>query len=335
MGGKKIVNNTEIIAEIAQGYEGKPVLAELLVKGAITAGADAVKIQLIYADELCVPGYPYYGLFKSLEMPLVVWQGLERSVRAAKKKLYFDIYGDKSLELAKKLKADGVKISATDFYNTELLNKAFKTFPAIFISCSGVPYEDLSALVNRFAKKNNLTLMYGFQAEPTEIKDNHLLRISSLRSMFPGVKIGFMDHSLGSGDEAFYLPVMALTQNVSCIEKHITLDYDLQIEDYISALSVERFAEFVSVIRKMEPAAGSAEFELIDKEIAYKKKAGKVVVAKHDLKKGTILTNADLSLKRVSVTPSDTYFSRKEDVTGKKLSKGILMNRAVENFMIR
>jgi sialic acid synthase SpsE len=123
--------------------------------------------------------------------------------------------------------------------------------------------------------------MYGFQAEPTEIKDNHLLRISSLRSMFPGVKIGFMDHSLGSGDEAFYLPVMALTQNVSCIEKHITLDYDLQIEDYISALSVERFAEFVSVIRKMEPAAGSAEFELIDKEIAYKKKAGKVVVAKH------------------------------------------------------
>jgi flagella basal body P-ring formation protein FlgA len=59
------------------------------------------------------------------------------------------------------------------------------------------------------------------------------------------------------------------------------------------------------------------------------------VVAKHDLKKGAILTNADLSLKRVSVTPSDTYFSRKEDVTGKKLSKGILMNRAVENFMIQ
>jgi sialic acid synthase SpsE len=332
---KKSSAKTEIIAEIAQGYEGKPVLAELLVKGAITAGADAVKIQLVYADELCIPEYPYYGLFKSLEMPLAIWQGLERAVHAAKKKLYFDIYGDKSLAIAKKLNADGVKISATDFYNTELVNKALKTFPAIFVSCSGVPFEDLNALVNKFPQKNKLTLMYGFQAEPTEIKDNHLLRISSLHSMFPGVNIGFMDHSLGSGNEAFYLPAMALAQSVSCIEKHITLDYSLQIEDYISALSVERFTEFVQVIRKMEPALGSSEFELIDKEIAYKKKAGKVVVANHDLKKGAILTNADLALKRVSVTPSDAYFSAKEDVAGKKLTRGVLMNRPVENSVIQ
>ena len=58
---------TEIIAEIAQGYEGNPKLAELLVKGAIVANADSIKLQLVFADELCVPTYPYYDLFKSLE----------------------------------------------------------------------------------------------------------------------------------------------------------------------------------------------------------------------------------------------------------------------------
>ena len=40
----------EIIAEAAQGFEGNPTLAKLLARGAVRAGADAVKFQLIYAD---------------------------------------------------------------------------------------------------------------------------------------------------------------------------------------------------------------------------------------------------------------------------------------------
>lgn len=42
----------EIIAEIAQDYEGSPKLAELLSKGAIRSNADIIKFQLVYADEL-------------------------------------------------------------------------------------------------------------------------------------------------------------------------------------------------------------------------------------------------------------------------------------------
>lgn len=326
---------TEIIAEIAQGYEGKPVQAELLVKGSIQAGADAVKLQLVYADELCVPEYPYYGLFKSLEMSNTVWQAIEKAVHGAKRKLYFDIYGDKSLAVAKKLKADGVKISATDFYNTDLVKKSVKTFPKIFISCSGVPFEDLFALLNTIDQPQKITLMYGFQAEPTETKDNHLFRISKLKQAYPMLGIGFMDHSSGAGEEAFFLPLMALAQGVNCIEKHITLDYSLQIEDYISALTVDRFAQFVQIIRKMEPALGSSELVLIDKEIVYKKKAGKVVVASKNLAKGSVIRNTDVTLKRVGLIPSDTFFSRKEDVVGKKLGRQVLLNKPVEKSFVK
>jgi len=42
----------EIIAEIAQGYEGNSTLALMLAKAAVRSGADAVKFQLVYADEL-------------------------------------------------------------------------------------------------------------------------------------------------------------------------------------------------------------------------------------------------------------------------------------------
>ncbi len=326
---------TEIIAEIAQGYEGKPLLAELLVKGAILAGADAVKIQMVYADELCVPSYPYFGLFRSLEMKESVWQELVKAVHNAKRKIYFDIYGEKSLRIAKKLKADGIKISATDFYNTDLIKEALKTFPKVFVSASGVPYEDLLSLVNSVTNKRKLTLMHGFQAEPTETPDNNLMRIGKLKTTFQDVSVGFMDHSAGSGDEAIYLPLMALGQGVSCIEKHITLEYSLQIEDYISALSVDRFKEFVTIVRKMEPALGSVAFELIDKEVLYKKRAGKVVVAIRDLKKGQLIQKTDITLKRVSVTPSDLTLSRKEEVIGKKILKTVGKNNPIENTMLK
>ena len=42
----------QIIAEVAQGYEGKKIYSDLLIKGAIKSKADIVKFQLVFADEL-------------------------------------------------------------------------------------------------------------------------------------------------------------------------------------------------------------------------------------------------------------------------------------------
>jgi len=311
--------SVEIIAEIAQGYEGNPKLAELLVKGAIAADADSIKIQLIFADELCVPAYPYYDLFKSLEMDDEIWTGLVQRIHKAGKRIYFDVYGDRSLTLARSLEADGVKISTTDFYNLPLRKKAFTDFDTVFVSTGGVPIEDIDELMSRHNLPEKLTLMHGFQAEPTATIDNNLLRIATLRSHYPNLGVGFMDHSLGSGAEAFYLPLVALGAGVSCIEKHITLDYSLQIEDYISALSIDRFGEFVKIIRAMEPALGSSEMLLTKKEIEYKNRAGKVVVASRDLPIGARITESDIAMKRVSTTPSENYYRQVATVIGNTL----------------
>ncbi len=67
-------NPVEIIAEAAQGYGGDPKLTSLLTLGAIESDADAVKIQIVYADELATPDYHFYQAFKQLEMPKEIWQ---------------------------------------------------------------------------------------------------------------------------------------------------------------------------------------------------------------------------------------------------------------------
>ena len=103
-------------------------MTELLTTGAIESGADAVKFQLVYADELATPDYQYYELFKSLEMSTSIWQETSDRIHEGGQKLYFDVFGFDSLTTALDVTADGVKLSTTEFYNRALIEQALSSF---------------------------------------------------------------------------------------------------------------------------------------------------------------------------------------------------------------
>src|SRR3989344_5636970 len=326
-------NHVEIIAEAAQGYDGDPKLTSLLTLGAIESQADAVKFQLVFADELATPDYHFYQAFKQLEMPTEVWQKNVDKIHEAGKKVYFDVFGEKSLDLAKELKADGIKLSTTEFYNKDLTQKVLQTgFKKIFISVGGIPIEDIRALIQRelLQPGKNICFMFGFQAEPTPLENNNLSRIAALRSEFPGFEFGFMDHSLGTSEDAYNLALVALGAGVRCIEKHITLDPLLKMEDSISALAPSKFNEFVRIIRKYQNALGTSSLKLTALEEEYRKKAVKVVVAKENLESGTILTKDKILLKRVNEKYKQSKTVKHLDsVVGKKITQSLLKNDPV------
>jgi len=327
----------EIIAELAQGFEGNHKLAQLLTLGALKTDADAIKFQLVYADELATPDYHYYKLFKSLEMPLEIWRDLVTMIHTAGKKVYFDIFGEESLRVAAMLEADGIKLSTTEFYNSSLVGKALKgNFAKIFISIGGIPIEDVHALIHRESlRPEKICFMFGFQAEPTPLESNNLRRVTALSAEFPGFDLGFMDHSLGKSDDAFYLPVMALATGITCIEKHLTLDPLLEVEDFISALTPSRFKHFVSLVRRYETALGKTSLELTDLEHEYRNKATKVVVALHDLPKGTKLSTENAALKRVGeMFRSSRTIRTMETVLGKELLSALKKHEPVVEELI-
>ena len=297
----------EIIAEVAQGFEGNPKLSELLTTGALKTGSDSIKFQLVYADELATPDYQYYDLFKSLEMDTEVWERISERIHKQGKNLYFDIFGFKSLDIALDVSADGVKLSTTEFYNRALIEKALNDFSKVFISIGGIPIEHIDSLMDELLKNysEKICLMYGFQAEPTPLEQNNLLKIRSFKHRYPGFKIGFMDHSDGSTEDAYNLSLLAMGIDISVIEKHITLDHSLKIEDYISGLAPNQFKKFVKLIRKYIPALGTDSLELSDLENEYRNKAAKLVVALRDLKKGDLLASNDIALKRTGSTKVD------------------------------
>jgi N,N'-diacetyllegionaminate synthase len=104
----------EIVAEIAQGFEGDPKQSWLLLKSAAKAKADAAKFQLVFADELATPDYIYYDQFKKLEMPTETWEFLNLEAHKLGIELQVDIFGVKSLELALHLGLKTIKVHPTD-----------------------------------------------------------------------------------------------------------------------------------------------------------------------------------------------------------------------------
>ncbi|MDZ4169171.1 MAG: N-acetylneuraminate synthase family protein [Coriobacteriia bacterium] len=320
----------ELIAELAQGYEGRPDLARRLVLNALTANADAVKLQLVLADELATPSHPRYEWYRSLEMEQSVWTELASSVHDAGRRLYFDVFGPTSLATAAQIGADGVKIHASDFHNRELIGRAVESFPRVYVSIGGIRADEVSALVedHDFGADSPIRLLYGFQSFPTAVSDNNLHRFQQLILTFPDVWFGFMDHSDGRSAAAWHIPLMAVAVGAVTLEKHMTLERELDLVDSASALTPEELSQFVKVLRELEPALGSASTELSESEEAYRRKALKVVVAANHLPAGHVIVPADVMLKRSPEDPRG-LLHRPQEATGRRLTIDVDTDRPI------
>ena len=325
-----------IVAEAAQGFEGDLKLACLLVRAAAAAGADAVKFQLVYADEIATPDYKYYDLFKKLEMSPQAWGLVSKEARKLGIKLYFDVFGARSFRQALSLKASGLKIHATDFYHDALLEKALQSGLNVLISCAGLGEQDLFDLFERHpgAQAPHVTFLHGFQAEPTPLAANNLNRLLSLSAICRPAGIGFMDHSDGAKEDALDLSLLALPLGISVLEKHITLDRELRLEDYVSALPPSGFKAFVTKIRKYGKALGSLEIQPGKMEAEYRLRSAKVLVAAKNLKKGAIFKMKDIKLLRVAKQESMPTLLDPRKALGARLRVGIAKHSPILSRML-
>lgn len=293
--------SVKIIAELAQGYEGSEQLAHLLVKAACSTKADAVKLQCVYADELAVPSYQYYGLFKQLEMPISVWQDIVSEIHSYGKEAYFDIFGEQGLSTALKCGVDGIKLHTTDFFNEDLTTEIFANVNKIFVSIGGIKLDEIDSFIKKYISGGgkDVCLMFGHQTEPTPLHENNINRLKVLADRY-GLKTGFMDHSEYCSEESGTLSLLSLPLGVSYIEKHLTLDQELCLEDYISAITPSEFNKFIGRIRKHEIAMGTCDFTHKEGDLKYRNSIIKVVVAAEDIQEGSTLLKNDILLKRIN-----------------------------------
>lgn len=324
----------EIIAELAQGFEGHPEQARLLLKAAASAGADAAKYQLVYADELATPDYKHYELFKSLEMPDDVWSSLAECATELDIRLQVDIFGTRSLALAEKIGVAAVKIHGTDIANVGLLNQVARSaVNRVLLGAGGAYLSELQRAIEILAAKEVVVLL-GFQAYPTPNDANQIARVrflvQRLSGVHPNVMIGFADHAAPEAPLRYALAAMAMGAGATVIEKHLTLGKIMKLEDHESALNPDEFLEFTQTIRGCVQAIGDAcdvdDFGMSEAERGYRNMIRRHVVAGRNLEAGVVVSPSDLTLKRTSAEHIITDLSL---VYQKRMKRSVRLNAPI------
>lgn len=324
----------EIVAEAAQGYEGKPELAALLVKAAAAAGADAVKFQLVYADELGTPDYQHYALFRTLEMPDSVWRELKALADEKGVALYLDVFGSRSLALACGLGCQGIKIHSTDMANRGLLEAVgASAAPFVLLSCAGCSDSEISEALALMRGKE-VALLHGFQGYPTAVEANNIARIERLKALFDasGARgaIGFADHAPAEDPTRFLLAAAALGAGATLLEKHLTLSKVMKFEDHEAALDPDELAEFVALMHACFSALGTRDAQHASED-EYRSKTRKHVVALRDIEAGSTVEPSMVGLLRTS---SAAALHDVRAVYGKRAKSRITRGSALTSSML-
>ncbi len=315
-----------LIVEVANCHGGSRAYLLELVDGLCRTSVEAIKFQLIIADELLVPQHSQYSLFKSLEFPSSFWGQVVAKVRAADKKVAVDVFGDRSLELAVRLNADLLKIYASDVDDLQFIKKVMVLKKQVFISTGGAELAEIERII-KLPGSANICFLVGFQSFPTPPEEAHLDRIAYLRENY-GCHVGFMDHSDARDGFSGVLPCLAVAKGACTIEKHVYLAGRKKTYDWQSAVDYRELDKLRALLIKTQAACGSGDFELTKLEKEYFMKKRKIAVAAREIAAGEKLKRDSVVFKLGEVAGGEQGIYRKElnDYFGQRLGQDVKKN---------
>ena len=332
-----------IIAEAGVNHNGSLDLAKKLIDEACSAGADAVKFQTFKATNLATKNSQkavyqkittskeetQFDMLKKLELNKKEHE--ELIYYCKKKKIVFlsSPFDLESIDLLNDLGLKIFKIPSGEITNLPYLKYLGKLNKKIILS-TGMSnmYEvknALDILINSGTKKSNITILHANSEYPTPMKDVNLRAMVSIGKELD-IKFGYSDHTLG-----IEVDIAAVAMSATCIEKHFTLDRNMEGPDHKASLEPDELKEMVRAIRNIEIALGDGEKKSSKSELVNMQVSRKSIVAKTDIKIGDVFSEINLTTKRpgTGISPmkwdqilnkiSTTNYNKDDIIQGKEL----------------
>ncbi len=283
-----------------------------LVDAASEAGVDYVKFQTFKAEHLVAKSakkaeYQISNTGNATESQLQMLKKLELShedheqliAYCKQKNIHFfsTAFDLESLEYLAELGLEFVKIPSGEITNLPYLRKAAKLFKKVIVSTGMATMSEIRDAVATFTSEGvaaaNITILHCNTEYPTPMKDVNLKAMLHIQQEM-GTAIGYSDHTLG-----IEVPIAAVALGATVIEKHFTLDQDMEGPDHKASLEPEALKAMVEAIRNVEAAlSGSGYKEPSASEMKNTHIARKSIVAKTDIKKGERFSEENITTKR-------------------------------------
>ena len=319
-----------IIAEAGVNHNGSIDLAKKLIDVASAAGADAVKFQTFKAKNFITKNSEKANYQKSLTSQIESQYEMIKKLELSKK-IHFELinysknknikflsspFDHDSIDLLNDLRLKMFKIPSGEITNLPYLRHIGKLNKKIILSTGMSNMNEvksaLDVLVNSGTKKNNITVLHANTEYPTPMEDVNLKAMVTIGKNLD-VKFGYSDHTLG-----IEVNIAAVAMGASCIEKHFTLDHNMEGPDHKASLEPDQLKKMVKAIRNIELAFGNGIKKPSKSEIQNIKIVRKSIVAKTTIKKGDILNKNNLAVKRPGRGMSPM---RWDEVLGSKATK--------------
>jgi len=314
------------IAEIGSNHNLDKKVVRQLIDEASVAGFDAVKFQTyepleVFSEKITTDDVNYEHLYGSkpwwevardrILMPREWFGEMFEYARSINLMVFSTVHSVKDAEFIMQFDPPAFKVASIDVSYLDFLAGLAKFDKPIILS-TGMSYiDEIREAVDTIINNGNdkLILLHCISCYPPEAEMINLLNIVTLEQTFD-IPVGFSDHS---PENHFSTASVALGACV--IEKHITLDRNMEGPDHIFALDPKSMREFVSSVRQVEKGMGASERVLSESELESRKQIRRSVVARESFSKGEVIKRSNLKLARpgTGIEPKDV-----ENVAGKR-----------------
>jgi len=285
-----------IIAEIGMNHNGLYDNAIKLIDIAVESGADSVKFQMRCLEELYsqdaldvskgdLSTQYTLGLLKKFELTFKEYKKLAQYCKDKKILFLCTPWDIKSIDLIEKIGVPAYKVASADMTNYALLDHLCEKGKPIILSTGMSKKEEIDNVVNYLKDKKNkvsFALLHCNSTYPAPFKDINLNYMEKLSEY--NVPIGYSGHERGIA-----VSLAAVALGATIIERHITLDRNMEGPDHSASLESNDFKLLVKGIREIEKAMGSdkdrviTQGELINRENLSKSIYANININKNDI----------------------------------------------------
>lgn len=302
---------TIIIAEAGVNHNGSVELAKEMIRTAKWAGADYIKFQTFISENLvsiqaekaeyqrknqtsAEAVESQLDMLKKLELRLEDFILLRDYCREQEIGFLSTPFDLETIDFLDGLDMDMWKIPSGEITNLPYLIKIGKTKKPVILSTGMSDLEEIERAIKVLKDQGckDIILLHCTTAYPTPNKEVNLKSMVTLKETFH-TKVGYSDHT-----EGIQVSIGAIALGAKIIEKHFTLDKNLEGPDHKASLEPEELRLMIQGIRIMEESLGNGEKIPTESEGKNKKAARKSIVAKTKIKQGDFFTEDNITVKR-------------------------------------
>jgi N-acetylneuraminate synthase len=332
-----------VIAEIGSNHNGDMALCRRLVDAAAEAGADAVKFQS-WSESSLISEAEYqanteysdkkkhFGSLREMVRKYQLTPDQHRDVAeyCAERRIAFcsSAFSEDEVDLLDHLDVPFFKTASMDINNLSLLAYTARKGRPVIVSTGMASLGEIEAAVQVMRSEGNtqIVLLHCIALYPPAMEIVNLRNIPMLEAAF-GVPIGFSDHTIG-----VHVPLAAIALGACVIEKHLTLDKDMEGWDHAISADPEELRQIVQQGRDVHAALGTAQRRVSAAELEKRKKFRRSAVARRSMGAGHILSEGDITFKRpgTGIPPE-----RLQTLVGRALARAVAQDELLIPELLR